>query len=282
MRKERYDISINVYPMNRFEYNMVSFLIGAKRSFAHTYNHQNIKNLNFLHTKKIREDDSLHNVFENLRLLKFLGIETDDIPSYSITIPEEFLSFAEEWISDKGLKENDLIVGLHAGSSTMKNHVNKRWSPENFGCLGKILIDKYNAKILLFGGPEEKELRKNVNSFMDDRGIIVETDKLFKSIAIMKSCKLFVSNDTALMHIASALKLNVVSIYGPTSEIYAYPWKTNHKIVVSNISCRPCFYYSPKHLTCHLKNNQFACIRELGVDYALERTEELIKENGEL
>ena len=66
LSKEKYDISINVYPMNRYEYNIVSSLTGAKIRLGHLYNHQNIKNLNFLHTKKIKEDDNLHNVVENV------------------------------------------------------------------------------------------------------------------------------------------------------------------------------------------------------------------------
>lgn len=278
LRKEKYDVSINVYPMNRYEYNIISFLIGAKIRLGHLYNHQNIKNLNFLHTKKIREVDSLHNVIENILLLKLLGIEADDIPGLSITIPEEIPGFAEKWLKDNDLKESDFIIGFHSGSSTSKNHINKRWLPKNFASLGNILIDKYNAKILLFGGPEEKELRNVINKDMNNTGIIVETDKLLKTIAIMKYCKLFISNDTALMHIASALKLNVVSIFGPTSEVYAYPWGTTYKIAKTDIPCRPCFYYSPKHLTCYLKDKPFACIRELSVNNVLEKIEELMKE----
>ncbi|NVM04151.1 MAG: glycosyltransferase family 9 protein [Candidatus Helarchaeota archaeon] len=278
MRKEKYDVTINVYPMNRCEYNIISFLIGAKVRIGHTYNYQNIRNLNFLHTKKIKEDDNLHNVIENIRLLKFLGIEADDIPELSISIPEDDLKFSRIWIKESGLTDNDFIIGFHPGSSTLKNHINKRWLPENFASLGNILIDKYDVKILLFGGPEEKKLRENINKIMKNNGIIVETESLLKTIAIMKYCKLFITNDTALMHIASALKLNIVSIFGPTSEVYALPWKTNYKLAKSSIECRPCFYYSPRHLTCALKNSLFACIRELSVNDVLEKAEELIME----
>ncbi len=278
LRKEKYDISINVYPMNRFEYNMVSLLAGAKMRLGHLYNHQNLKNLNFLHTKKIKEDDNLHNVVENIHLLKFLGIETEDIPGLSITVPEEVSRFAKEWLKDNSLKESDFIIGFHPGSSTLKNHINKRWLPEYFASLGNRLIDKYNPKILLLGGPEEEDLRNSINKLINNTGIVVKTDELLKTIAIMKYCKLFISNDTALMHIASALKLNIVSIYGPTSEVYAYPWGTNYKIAKTDICCRPCFYYSPKHLACSLKDNQFACIRDLSVNNVLEKVEELMKE----
>jgi len=278
MRKEKYDISINVYPMNRWEYNIVSSLIGAKTRIGHIYNHQNIRNLNFLNTKKIKEDDNLHNVLENIRLLKFLEIEADEVPELSISIPDDELKFARIWIKESGLTDNDFIIGFHPGSSTLKNHINKRWLPESFASLGNILIDKYNAKILLFGGPEEKKLRENINKIMKNSAFIVETESLLKTTAIMKYCKLFITNDTALMHIASALKLNIVSIFGPTSEVYAYPWKTNCRIAKSNIHCRPCFYYSPRHLSCTLKNSLFACVRKLSVNDVLEKAEELIME----
>jgi heptosyltransferase-2 len=278
LRKEKYNFSINVDPMNRWEYNVISFLIGAKTRIGHFYNHQNIINLNFLHTKKIKEDDNIHNVIENVRLLKFLGIETNEIPELNISLPERNSSFAIKWLQENKINDNDLIIGFHPGSSTLKNHIHKRWLPENFASLGNNLIRKYNAKILLYGGSEEKELKRNINKIMNNNAYIVETENLFKTIDIMKYCKIFITNDTALMHLASALKLNIVAIFGPTSELYAYPWKTKHKIVKTNIHCRPCFYYSPKRLTCSIKNSPFACIRTLSVNTVLEKVEELLKE----
>jgi heptosyltransferase-2 len=68
------------------------------------------------------------------------------------------------------------------------------------------------------------------------------------------------------MHVASALKLRVVAIIGPTNPNYIHPWKTEHKIVTLNLDCAPCFIYSPRPLICFRKDIKFKCIKELGVE----------------
>jgi heptosyltransferase-2 len=72
------------------------------------------------------------------------------------------------------------------------------------------------------------------------------------------------------MHIASALKLNVIAIIGPTNTNYIHPWQTRHNIVSLNLDCSPCFFYSPKPLTCFRSDIQFKCIKELGIDMVFE------------
>jgi heptosyltransferase-2 len=90
---------------------------------------------------------------------------------------------------------------------------------------------------------------------------------MMDSVAIMQKMSLFVSNDSALMHIAGALDLPTVAIFGPTNETYVHPWKTKYEIVQMGIECRPCFYYSPKPLTCYRKPEEhFLCMRNIEVE----------------
>lgn len=95
----------------------------------------------------------------------------------------------------------------------------------------------------------------------------------------MKRCNVFVTNDSALMHIASALGLKVVAIIGPTNEYYIHPWKTEYKIASLYLDCSPCFFYSPKPLTCSRTDVKFKCIKELSVDMVLNKVNEFINEN---
>ena len=149
----------------------------------------------------------------------------------------------------------------------MKNHIKRRWEPEKFAELGKRLIKEKNAKIFLFGGPERDELKTSINSMIDSKdSLIIKTEKFLQSIAIMKRCNAFVTNDSALMHVASALGLKVIAIIGPTNLHYLHPWKAEYKIVSLNLDCAPCFFYSPKPLTCTRTDVQFKCIKELDVE----------------
>jgi len=105
---------------------------------------------------------------------------------------------------------------------------------------------------------------------------LVNTDNLAQSAAIMKSCKLFVSNDSSLMHVASAMKLNVVAIIGPTNPAYIYPWNTKHKIVSLGLDCSPCFIYSPRPLICFRDDIKFKCIKELTVNMVYQAVTKFI------
>ncbi|MCK4965789.1 glycosyltransferase family 9 protein, partial [bacterium] len=106
----------------------------------------------------------------------------------------------------------------------------------------------------------------------------VDTESLFDTIRIMKRCRIFITNDSALMHIAAALNLNTIALFGPTHEEWVHPWKTTYKIARSGFDCDACFYYSPRPLTCKFKDNPFACIRSLTVDDVLKNTDDFLKE----
>ena len=68
----KYDVSINVYPSNRKEYNVINLLIGAKQRVAVKYLRKDFQNLGFLNNVRILENDSLHNVQTNLNLCEKL------------------------------------------------------------------------------------------------------------------------------------------------------------------------------------------------------------------
>jgi len=93
----------------------------------------------------------------------------------------------------------------------------------------------------------------------------------------LKRCNVFVTNDSSLMHIASALKLDVVAIIGPTNKNFIHPWKTEYKIVTLDLECSPCFFYSPKPLKCYRDDVLFKCIIELNVDMVYAAVKEMLK-----
>ncbi|NOX19040.1 MAG: lipopolysaccharide heptosyltransferase II [Chlorobi bacterium] len=265
--RNKYDVSFNVYPSNRWEYNVIAFIAGAKRRFAIRYLRRGARNLSFINTDVIKENDYLHNVEENVKMVERLtGSAIEDIHALKFPIGAEEREKAKEFFSKNNLSEKDYIVGFHPGCSTLKNHINRRWEPEKFAELARKLIYKEHAKILIFGGPEEDELKRDIQHRVEVEDIVdVSTRNLAETAAIMERCDKFVTNDSGLMHIAAALKLKVVAIIGPTNENYIRPWKTTHRIVSLNLACAPCFYYSPKPLKCSRDDKKFKCIKNLDV-----------------
>jgi heptosyltransferase-2 len=266
--RKKYDASINVYPSNRKEYNLISFIIGAKQRVGAVYLRKDKNCFGFLNNVRVLGNDKVHNVQTNIKLCEALiGKKLNEEPPLEFTISEQEKKSASNYLEEIGIEENELVIGFHPGCATLKNHIKRRWESEKFGELGKKIIKDHNAKILIFGGPEEKELKEQISAIINsDRVNVVNTDSITTSSAVLKRCNMFVTNDSSQMHIAAALGLKVVAIIGPTNQNYIYPWKTEHKIVSLNLDCSPCFFYSPKLLICNRTDLKFKCIKELTVD----------------
>ncbi|HYM19580.1 MAG TPA: glycosyltransferase family 9 protein [Candidatus Kapabacteria bacterium] len=283
LRSIGFDISINIYPQNRREYNILSLIIGASQRLGVRYRRRDWQNFNWLSTDTIFEDDSYHCVEENVRLLSLIGItpklDEHSLPPLEIYLSDEDRSYAVRWLAERNIEHSDHLVGIHAGTALFKNHIKRRWAPDKFAQLAKRLKDELGATTLLFGGPDDKEANEVIIKNAGDSVTEVKTDTIMHSIALMKKMKLFVSNDSALMHIAGGLKLPTIAIFGPTNETYVHPWKTKYEIVHTGIECRPCFVYSPKSLVCYRVNpdEHFMCIRDIEVEQVFDAVTRLLQ-----
>ena len=270
--RKKYDATINVYPSNRKEYNIINFLIGAKKRAGVNYKRKNLSSFGFLNNVTIDEDDLIHNVQTNIKLCeKLLNKKFEEEPGLEFNLSKSDLDFSESFLNEKYINPGNIVIGVHPGCATLKNHIKRRWEPEKFAELAKRFIKDYKADVFLFGGPDEKDLKENIlQQINSDRVFVIDNCTLAQSSAIMNRCNVFVTNDSSQMHIASALKLKTVAIIGPTNPAYIHPWKTDHKMVTLNLDCAPCFFYSPKPLICKRTDVKFKCIKELSVDMVFE------------
>lgn len=278
LRKKKYDASINVYPSNRREYNIVNFLIGAKKKIATKYIHSNITYLEFLNNCLRQEIKDTHNVVENLELIQFLFPNTNEyeLGTYEVYLSEEDKAFAANFIKENNLTDK-LLVGFHAGSATFKGHINKRWAADKFAELAIRLNKEFNAKILLFG--TEKDVNENIHSKNSEVSLIPGDTNILQSAALIKRCSLFVSNDAALMHIASAMQVPLAAIFGYTNYNELRPWESKHIVIRKELECSPCFFNSPKPVNCIYSGvEEFKCIKTISVDEVFEACKELIQE----
>ncbi|MFA8342549.1 MAG: glycosyltransferase family 9 protein, partial [Rhodothermaceae bacterium] len=236
------------------------------------------KNFNFLNNVRVKEDIHTHNVVHNLKLVERLtDSKFEEIPALNFPLTDEDQLFADNYISKMNLNKPARLIGLHAGCSTLKNHIHRRWSPESFSGLSKKLLQDKNNKVLIFGGPEEAELKEKIsNSVNSDNFIDVQTGSLSQTAALIKKTDLFITNDSGLMHIAAAMQRKIISLIGPTNSDFISPWKTEFKIASLNLECAPCFFYSPKPLSCSRTDKQFKCLKELSVEQVYQLAEELI------
>ena len=263
----KYDVSIQVYPSNRWPYSVISFLIGAKKRLGHDYQNSNFRSLNFLNNCRVPEDVRMHNVEQNASLVRLIGVEHGTpLPPLQIALNETEISRAWEWLHAQGIPPGSLFVGMHAGSALFKNHVHKRWAPEKFAGLAKLLVARDNACVLLFGGPDEHQLNESIAATAGERVFVVKVHRFMDTAALMSLCSLFVSNDSGLMHTAAALQVPTVAIFAYTSPVFGHPWASKHVVVRRDLDCSPCFVHSPRPAQCKWTEDRFRCITRIEVD----------------
>lgn len=275
LRKNNYDVSINVYPSNRTEYNLVNYFLGAKRRLGHNYTHSDFIRLEILNNVTADEIPNRHNVMQNFDLVKTLAaMDEKEVQGMEIFLSEEDKKNSKYWIEENKLSEK-FLVGFHAGSATLKNHIHKRWDKNKFAALGRLLEEKHNTKILLFGN--EFDLNLEIDELLDGKGILASTSNYMDSMARMRFCNLFVSNDSAFLHSAAAFKIPTVGIFGYTNANELFPWGTKHLIVRKELDCSPCFYNSPKPVECLWKGDEeFKCMKTISVEEVFEACEILL------
>ena len=276
LSKNEYDFTINVYPANRFEYNVVNAFLGAKKKIAHHYLHTALSRAEFMNDILVNEIKDRHNVLQNLDLIKSIlsEVKDDDAGPMEIFISDGHKSAAEKWISENNF-EGKMLIGFHPGSSVLKNHIHKRWDKDKYVKLGKELISEHNSEILLFGN--EFDLNNEIKDKIGSHSHIASTSDYMDSVARIKYCNLFISNDTAFMHTAAALQLPVVGIFAYTNYKELYPWKTEYRIVRKDLECSPCFYNSPKPAACiWTGEDEFKCMKNISVEEVLKAANKLI------
>jgi ADP-heptose:LPS heptosyltransferase len=226
LRRERYDVSINTHPQSRMHYRIAARIAGAPIRISHEYECFGWLDRKLVN-KILLQDYSRHSIENNFDVLPLLGGKVK-LPSHAIEI---FLSPDEEKWADEFLAKNKLagqkILGVHVGSGGTKNLPLKRWPLKNHaGLIRRLNKERPDIRVLLFGGPEETKDHQVVLA-QSNRDLTLEakTQSLRQTAALMKRCSAFLSVDTALMHIAAAVKSpNQIVIEAPTLNATNLPY----------------------------------------------------------
>ncbi len=233
LRREKYQLSINTHPQSRIHYRIAAWLAGAEVRISHEYECFNWLD-RWLVTGTLPQDYTRHSIDNNLDVLPLIGAQKK-LPAHEM---EFFLRPTEERFADDFLVKHKLfgqkILGIHVGSGGTKNLPLKRWPVKNYaGLVRQLNKERPDLRILLFGGPEETKDHEIVLA-QANRELTREakTKNLRETAALMKRCSAFLSVDTALMHLAAAMKVpNQVVIEAPTLNVTNWPYGNNFTLV---------------------------------------------------
>ena len=279
LRKENYDLSLTVFPSNRKEYNLLSFLLGACTRLTHAYSDGFYRNLSFLQNKRVTVSESLHDVDQNLNLVRALGINiTDKDKDISLWAKENDRKFAYKFLDDYGMVNYKPIIGFHITSYL--DMMYKRWAADKFVCLANELIKKYNAKIILFGSKDDEKELERISQGINGNYIVATGNTISQTAEIVRYGRLFVSNDSGLMHLATAVNVQTIGIFGPTNYVRTSPYSKKNRVVRKEMSCSPCHLYPFVSEKLSSKCKTIDCLVEIEVEDVLNQIEELVQDPG--
>jgi heptosyltransferase II len=226
LRRGHYDVSINTHPQPRIHYRIAARIAGAILRISHEYECFGWLDRRLVN-QTLPQDYTRHSIDNNLDVLPLLGAKVK-LPSHEIEI---FLTQDEGDWADEFLVKNKLagqkILGVHVGSGGTKNLPLKRWPLKHHaGLVRKLNKERPDIRVLLFGGPEEAKDHQVVLA-QSNRELTLEakSQNLRQTAALMKRCSAFLSVDTALMHIAAAVKApNQIVIEAPTLNATNLPY----------------------------------------------------------
>ena len=124
------------------------------------------------------------------------------------------------------------VIGISPGAAF---GTAKRWLPERFAEAAV----KLSGSVLVFGSAAERDLCALVAAATGGRTLAGETS-LSEFIGLASVCRLFLTNDSGAMHVASALGVPTVAIFGATDDTTTGPTGDNARVVRAHAECSPC------------------------------------------
>ena len=221
--------------------------------------------LPFVWTHRVKRRREIHDVLRNLDLISPLGkLPTDFMPKPEVVITPEGREGAARLAQD--FLKSSLRIGIAPGSVWGT----KRWPAEKFAAVMDALGSERSARFVLIGGPGDAETAELVKHASKTRALnLAGKTTIEEMVAIISSLDLFITNDTGPMHVAAALGIPVIAIFGATTPTLGFaPFTEKSRVVEppNPIECRPCSPHGPK--TCPKKH--FRCMNEITPEVVIE------------
>lgn len=181
--------------------------------------------------------EKTHLVYTYKALLEPLGI------SKSQTVPTLFLldqekENAKKLLEDHGIFPEHTLIGINPGAAFGSA---KCWPADKFLSLTEKLLEDLKIRIIYFGDATSKPIVDEICAKLPQRAInLAGKTNLRELIALIDQCDCFITNDSGPMHVAAALKIPLVAIFGSTNEIKTGPYGSG-SVIHKHVPCSPCY-----------------------------------------
>jgi predicted lipopolysaccharide heptosyltransferase III len=234
LRRRRFDLVIDLTDSDRSA--VLSRLSGAPVRLG--YNSEG-RWRGCLYSRIVEADRfGMHQVHYHLTATEALGLSGPPPPPVLMIAPEA-RSAADRLLKDAAVDASKPLVCLHPGARWWF----KSWPSERFGALADLIHTETPAQALFLGGEQERDAAHTIAGAMKTpfRSLIGRTG-LPELAAVLERASLMVSNDNGPMHMAAALRIPVVGLFGPSDPAVWGPWGEGHRTFYKGLDCRACFH----------------------------------------
>jgi len=192
------------------------------------------------------EVQKVHQVYYYLGILSGIGLTEPRLwmrkeyhPSIKIGVTDSDRNSAREALQSHGVQEGEILVGVNPGAFYGGA---KRWLPERYAAVADALSQRYGARIAIFGSQGEHSVAEEIARRMERRPLLMAGQTtLGQLMGLIKECSLLITNDSGPMHLAAALDVPQLAIFGSTSDISTGPLSGNAEVIKHAVECSPCF-----------------------------------------
>jgi heptosyltransferase-2 len=244
LRSQDFDVLIDLHS------NLRSFFVRClvKARIKLKYNKRRLNRFLMVHFKFLMTK-SIHTIDSYLDVLRKLQI--GDSNRRPLIFPaSEDLEFAENFLLERNVKKGDIVIAVHPGAKQEA----KRWDMEKFAEVCRSVIDRLGAVVMLPGEKQEEDVIFKIKADLPAEQAFEALDlSLGKLAALVARCDCLICNDSGPMHLASALRVPVVAIFGPTHPKLGFaPFGSENVVLCADVECSPCSLHGEKR--CRMKS----------------------------
>jgi heptosyltransferase-2 len=229
LRKEQFDLAL-LLP-NSFESAAIARLAGIPRIVGYNRDGRGFLLSDAVQVPEIHRHERFY-YLELLKRAKLILVFPEDSPIHLTPAPDE----GQALLASRGIGVP--VIGVSPGAAFGNA---KRWLPERFAESARELASAIHAQVALFGSPSERELCELVAQAIGPQAHnLAGQTSLREFIDMASACRIFLTNDSGAMHIASALGVPTVTVFGSTDDVTTGPTGPFARIVREPVECSPC------------------------------------------
>jgi len=179
----------------------------------------------------------------HLDIARFLGARIEE-RNLIVEVSEEDMAFVDRFLKQEGAGADDALIGIFpgGGKNSRDTVYQKQWGIEKYAFIIDALFANYQAKIIIFGSRDDQEIVSKLTGLCRAKLINACGKVGLKQLAaLIKRCSLFITNDSAPLHIAIAMGTPTVSVFGPSRASAIVDRSARHITIQSRYPCSPCY-----------------------------------------